>query len=281
MAHLANQVVLITGCSTGIGRALAAELSRRGHRVFASARRPETLEGLNAAGKLRLDVTDEASISQAVSRVLDQTGRIDMLINNAGFNMFGPLAELPLEGFRALFETNVVGAMAVVQKVFPGMADVGSGRIVNLGSVVGVVPTPFAGAYCATKSAVHMLSEVLRMELSPFGIDVIVVQPGGVRSQIADTGSQGLERYAEDSSRYRAVHRQIVKRANTSQVKPMDTDEFAVVICDAILRRRAPRIVRAGRGANVLPKLRGLPGPALDRVMIRQFGLDRLRRQGA
>jgi len=281
MAHLENQVILITGCSTGIGRALAAELSRRGHRVFASARRPETLEGLNVTGKLRLDVTDEPSVSQAVSRVLDQTGRVDLLINNAGFNLFGPVAELPLDGFRALFETNVLGLMSVVQKVFPVMADVGSGRIVNVGSIVGVVPTPFAGAYCATKSAVHTLSEVLRMELAPFGIDVIVVQPGGVRSQIADTGSQGLERYAQNTSRYRTVHRGIVKRANTSQVKPMDTDEFAAVVSEAILRRRAPRIVRAGRGANLLPKLRGLPGPALDRMLMRQFGLDRLRREGA
>jgi NAD(P)-dependent dehydrogenase (short-subunit alcohol dehydrogenase family) len=281
MRHLEDQVVLITGCSTGIGRALAGEFARRGHRVFASARRPETLEDLSVAGKLRLDVTDEASAERAVAGVLAAAGRIDMLINNAGFNVFGPLAELPLDGVRRLFETNVTGLLTLVQKVFPSMAERGSGRIVNIGSVVGIVPTPFAGAYCSTKAAVHMLSDVLRMELAPFGIDVVVVQPGGVRSSIAETGAQGLERYAEDSSRYQPVHRQIVKRANASQVEPMDTDAFAAVVVEAVTRRRAPRIVRAGRGSAILPSLGRLPGSALDRVMTRQFQLDRLRRDGA
>jgi NAD(P)-dependent dehydrogenase (short-subunit alcohol dehydrogenase family) len=272
--------VLITGCSSGIGQALALELAQRKNRVFASARTAEGLKEL--AGKpgiesVLLDVTDAASMERAVSEVVQRAGRIDVLVNNAGFNLIGPLAEVPLEGVRRLFETNVTGLLALIQAVFPRMAERRSGRIVNLGSVVGLLPTPFAGPYCATKAAVHMLSVVLRMELSPFGIDVIVVQPGGVRSSIADSASKDLARYAEPSSRYRPAYAGIEQRARASQDRPMETAAFAREIADAILAERAPRVVRKGRGARLYPALSRLPAVARDKVLSRKFGLDALR----
>ncbi|MFT3923776.1 MAG: SDR family oxidoreductase [Myxococcales bacterium] len=272
---LSDQVVLVTGCSSGIGRALALELHKRGQRVFASARNPASLAGLNCE-KLSLDVTDQASIQCAVDEVIAKAGRIDMLVNNAGFNLIGPLAEVPLESVRKLFETNLTGLLAASQVVIPHMAKQRHGRIVNLGSVVGLLPTPFAGPYCATKAAVHMLSDVLRMECAPFGIDVIVVQPGGVRSSIADTASQGLERYAHEGSLYQPVHGYIHKRAQASQDRAMEAEEFAERVATAILADQAPRKVREGRGARVYPALSRLPGKLRDRALQKRFGLEEL-----
>lgn len=272
---LTNQVVLVTGCSSGIGRALALELARRGQRVFASARQPASLQGLDGPGlqTLALDVTQPASIARAVEEVIERAGRIDMLINNAGLSVVGPLAEVPLDRVRCLFETNVTGLVALTQAVFPHMAERRSGRIVNIGSVVAQLPTPFSGPYCASKAAVHMLSEVLRQELAPFGLDVIEVQPGAVRSSIADTASQGIERYRSESSRYRAVYEGIVRRARASQERPMEADHFARVVVSALLEDEAPRIVRAGNGAQLYRALGGLPGAARDRYISRRFGL--------
>ena len=276
---LQDQVVLITGCSSGIGRALAIELAGLGHRVFASARKLDTLAGLDPRiVPLSLDVTRPESIAQAVSQVIERAGRLDMLINNAGFNAIGPLAEVPLEDVRRLFDTNVAGLVAVTQAVFPHMAKQRSGRIVNIGSVVGLLPTPFAGPYCATKAAVHMLSEVLRMEAQPFGIDVVVVQPGGVRSSISDTASVGLERYREKSSLYNPVHLQIEKCARASQERPMEAEEFARRVARAIMAKRAPRVLRAGTGARLYPMMSHLPKPVLDRAMRDRFKLDELER---
>lgn len=270
-----DQVVVITGCSSGIGQALAREFKSRGHRVFASARSESSLAGLDTE-KVALDVTREDSVAQAIQHVIERAGRIDILINNAGFNLVGPLAEAPLDGVRRIFETNVTGLLAVTQAVFPHMATQHKGRIVNIGSVVGLLPTPFAGPYCATKSAVHMLSEVLRMECAPFGVDVIVVQPGGVRSKLSDTATVGLERYAQPSSLFRSVYPFIQKRAQASQQKPMDTDVFASRVANGILSDSPPRLIREGRGAQIYPSLSRLPAQARDRLLSKMFGLDKL-----
>jgi len=278
MAELSDLVVLVTGCSTGIGRALAAEFARRGHHTYASARRPEALAGLEGERleKLELDVTRAESIDLALSRVIEQSGRIDVLVNNAGVNLFGPLAELPLDQARRLFDTNLVAPLALVQAAFPHMVRRRTGRIVNIGSVVGVLPTPFAGSYCASKAALHMLSDVLRMEVAPFGIDVIVVQPGGVRSNIAESGSLGIERYSGEASFYRRVYKSIQARANASQDDPMEAGDFARQVVDAVTRRHPPRVVTLGSGARTLSALGRLPGPLVDRLMTRRFGLRRL-----
>jgi NAD(P)-dependent dehydrogenase (short-subunit alcohol dehydrogenase family) len=277
MPSLEKQVVLVTGCSTGIGRALARELHARGHRVFASARRPESIADLATAGvgAVRLDVNDPGSVAAAVADIERRAGRIDVLVNNAGINVFGPLLEQPLAEIREVLETNVLGLLAVTQAVVPGMADRRHGRVVNIGSVVGVLPTPYAGAYCASKCAVHMLSDVLRMELKPFGVDVVLVQPGGVKSSIADSGARELERYKSERSRYREAYAGIEKRARASQENPMPAEDFARELVGQALATPAPRVVRLGTGADTLPRMAELPGEQRDALLAANFGLDR------
>jgi len=281
MPRLSDLVVLVTGCSSGIGRALVRAFDDNGHRTFATARHLESLDSLSGARieRLRLDVTDVASIQTAVASAVERAGRIDMIVNNAGYILAGPLAELPLDEFKRQLDTNVTSALALTQAVFPHMARAQSGRIVNIGSVVGLLPTPFAGAYCASKSALHMLSDVLRMELAPFGIAVVLAEPAAVRSNIAANAARGLERYASENSHYRAVHSHIVARAGTSQEDPMDADSFASQLVQAVTRATPPRVVRLGNGARTYAALAQLPRVALDNILSRKFGLDQLRRE--
>jgi NADP-dependent 3-hydroxy acid dehydrogenase YdfG len=278
MAPLSSQIVLVTGCSTGIGRALARELKVAGHRPFATARRLDSVADLAAEGieTLQLDVNNPDSIAAAVDSVARRARRIDVLINNAGINLFGPAMEMKVEEVRAVFETNVLGLLATTQAVFPHMVTQRAGRIVNLGSVVGVLPTPFAATYCATKSAVHMLSEVLRMEAKPFGVEVVVVQPGGVKSNIADSASRGIERFRSPESSYHPAYEGIRKRAYASQKGAMATDAFARELVRQAFARPAPRIVRLGAGADTLPKLARMPGKVRDRILASTYELDKL-----
>jgi short-subunit dehydrogenase len=278
MASPPEKVVLVTGCSTGIGRALARELKTRGFRPFATARRLEALADLAAEGidTVRLDVNDGGSIERAVASVIERTGHIDALINNAGVNVFGPVLETPIGELRNVFETNVLGLIAVTQAVFPHMAERRSGLLVNVGSVVGLLPTPFAAAYCSTKASVHMFSEVLRMEVKPFGVDVVVVQPGGVRSNIADTGSRELERFRSPESRYHRAFEGIKKRANASQQGAMPAEDFARELVKKAFVRSPPRIIRLGAGADTLPKLAKMPPTVRDRIMTKRYEVDQL-----
>jgi NAD(P)-dependent dehydrogenase (short-subunit alcohol dehydrogenase family) len=273
MTSLEQQTVLVTGCSTGIGRALVRELKARGHRPFATARRLESLASLEAEGieALPLDVNDPASIASAVAGVLERAGRIDVVVNNAGINCFGPLAELTLAEIRSVLETNVIGLAAVTQAVFPHMAERRHGRFVNIGSVVGVLATPFAAPYCASKAAVHSLSEAFRMEAKPFGIDVVVVQPGGVTSSIADSGARGLDRFAAETSRYRGAYEGIQKRASASQKGAMPAEEFARRLVQRALATKAPRLIRLGAGSDSVPRVAKLPGGVRDAILSRNY----------
>lgn len=272
--------VLVTGCSSGIGRALASEFARRGHRVFATARRPDSLAELAAAGldTFALDVTREASIAAAVAAVRERAGAIDVLVNNAGFGLIGPAVELPLNELRAQLETNVVGALAVVQAVAPAMIDRGWGVIVNVGSVSGILTTPFAGAYCASKAALHALTDALRLELAPFGIAVVSLQPGGVISRFGDAATRRLGETARPDSRYTGVAAFIRRRAGEGQRGALDTDAFARRVVELVTRHHPPRIIRLGRHSTRLPLLRWLlPTAWTDYSLARRYGLDRLR----
>ncbi len=275
MSELTGRVVVITGCSTGIGRALAVDLHSRGARVVATARKLEALDALAAKGMAvaAMDVNDAQSVSAAVAEVMTREGRIDCLINNAGVNRFGPLLEQPLAELRLIMETNVLGVIAVTQAVFPHMAEARAGHIVNVGSVAGVLRTPWAGAYCASKTAVHMLSDVMRMEVAPFGIDVTVVQPGAVRSHISANAAPGLARYRDESSRYHGAYDGIERRANASQEAPMETDVFARSVVDQVFVDAPPRQITLGAGADMIVAMAQQPAEQVDMMLAGRFGL--------
>lgn len=275
-----DQVALITGCSSGIGRALAQEAARRGLIVYATARRAETLADLQGdIQALPLDVTDTDSIAAAVAAIRERDGRLDFVVNNAGQSLFGPLAEISLDRIDGLLATNVTGQIAVCQAAVPLMAAAGGGCIVNIGSVMGVVTTPFAGAYSASKAAMHLVSDCLRMELAPLGIRVVEVQPAAVQSQVADNAidNSDLERYARDDSLYHPVHTYIERRARASQDNPMPTDEFAERVWARLLKDPPPDLIREGAGTTAFRILELLPRAMRDRMFSKRFGLDRLQ----
>ncbi|MBY8964581.1 SDR family NAD(P)-dependent oxidoreductase [Algiphilus sp.] len=265
-------VVLITGCSTGIGRALAKRFQQAGCTTWATARRPDAIDDLPASGihTTALDVTDSVSISSAVRTVESTHGRIDILINNAGIPVMGPVAEVPLDDLRQLWETNLTGPVAMAQAVIPGMVERRSGHIVNVGSVSGILTTPFAGPYCASKGALHHLNDAMRMELKAFGIFVQLVQPGGIASNF---GASAKSQTAREWKLFAAYKEGIERRAGASQERATPTDAFAQSLVAAVLASKPKPIVRIGAGSDLLPRLAKLPVRVKDRLLSRRFGL--------
>jgi NAD(P)-dependent dehydrogenase (short-subunit alcohol dehydrogenase family) len=205
-----SQVVLITGCSTGIGRDLAQRLTRSGYTVVATARNVDSLENVQAALKLPLDVTQPESINQTVERTLQQFGRIDVLINNAGYAVRGAIEEVPIELAQQMFEVNVFGVMRVIQAVTPHMRQHRAGRIINISSIVGKLVTPANGAYSATKFALEALSDALRLELLPFGIQVVLIEPGSIKTKFHATVEANAQAiFANPDSPYQSLYRQV------------------------------------------------------------------------
>jgi len=276
------KTILITGCSTGIGAALARELARRGHRVYATARRPETLAPLAAEGlrTLALDVTDDASIAGAFDVLAAEAAVLDMLINNAGYSQVGAVVDLTREDLRGQFETNVISPVAVTRAALPllraAVARNGTAVLANVGSIVGFITTPLAGAYCASKAALHALTDALRMELAPFGIRVVSIQPGGVRSSFGNNAEAGIR--LPENSLYRPVEAGVRARAQAGQVRATPAEQFVVPVVDALLRSQPPRVVRGGVNSFRLPLLQKfLPPEVFDARLVKMFGLDRLK----
>ncbi len=274
--------ILITGCSSGIGAALANELHQRGHRVYASARRPETLAPLAAQGilPLALDVNDDTSIAAAMARVESDVGHLDMLINNAGYSQVGAVIDLTREDLRQQYETNVIAPVAMTRAALPllraAVAKQGKAVVVNVGSIVGLFTTPFSGAYSSSKAAIHSLSDGLRMELAPFGIRVVTLQPGGVRSAFGNHAEQAI-RLPEDSV-YRAVEEGIRARAQAGQQGATPVQEFVAPVVNSLLRDSPPAIIRGGKNSFKLPLLKKLlPLRIFDRMVSKVFGLDRFK----
>lgn len=272
--------VLITGCSSGIGAALARELHGRGHRVYATARRPESLAPLVEAGikVLQLDVNDDASIAAAMDAVSQDLGHLDMLVNNAGFSQVGATIDLTRDDLRQQFETNVIAPVAVTRAALPllraGTRVNGRAVVANVGSIVGLFTTPFAGAYSASKAAVHALSDALRMELAPFGIQVVTIQPGGVRSAFGDHAEEGIR--LPDDSVFKAVEADIRARAQAGQQGATPVDDFIVPVVDSLLKNPPAPVIRGGKNSVRLPTLKKLlPLRTFDKLLSRTFGLDR------
>jgi len=263
-----TSVVLISGCSSGIGLAMAREFASRGCRVFATARKPEVIEPLKKEKMetAALDVTDPNSIEACVREVIGKAGRIDVLVNNAGYMQMGPVIDISTDDMRRQFDTNVFGAAALTRAVAPHMIKKRSGLIVNIGSVSGICATPFAGVYCATKAAIHLLSDSLRMELAPFNIAVIVVQVGAIKNIIETKNSV-----------YAPLIEYIKARAVASQKDPTPADEFSKVLVDKLSRAKIPKIIRIGKESKRMPFYKKLPVDLVDRLMSKAFGLDKLK----
>jgi len=191
--------ILITGCSTGIGRSTAEALTERGHEVVATARRPETLADLDVAARLGLDVDDDASVAAGVAAA----GPLDALVNNAGRGEGGPVEKVPLAAARGMMETNFWGAVRMIQAVVPGMRERGRGVVVNVSSVAGVTAAPLGGFYSASKFALEAVSEALKLEVGHFGVRVALVEPG-----FFDTAFRGNSRqHGVDEPPYDELHR--------------------------------------------------------------------------
>jgi NAD(P)-dependent dehydrogenase (short-subunit alcohol dehydrogenase family) len=195
-----SKAVLVTGCSTGIGRATAEHLASKGWKVYATARKPESIADLEAKGckLLALDVCDESSMQAAVSAVEQAEGAVGVLVNNAGYSQSGAVESVPLDQVRRQFETNVFGLVRMVQLVLPGMRRQGWGKIVNISSMGGKLTFPGGGFYHGTKHAVEAISDALRWEVRGFGIDVVVIEPGLIKTQFGETAVGSIDGAAED-----------------------------------------------------------------------------------
>ncbi|XP_078444776.1 short-chain dehydrogenase ptmH-like [Wolffia australiana] len=262
-------VVMITGCSEGgIGNALARAFAERDCFVVATARSVGSMANLEGDSRfflLELDVLSEISVRNAVAASLDIFGRIDVLVNNAGVHCVAPLAEIPVASLENVFNTNVYGPLRLIQAVVPHMAKLKTGRIVNVGSITGLVSGPWAGGYSASKAALHALTDTLRLELKPLGIDVTLVVPGSVSSNL---GYSSLCRYKKmpEWKLYNRFEAAIRMRTDYSQ-GPRSTlpDRFARKVTAAILRRRPPAYITYGHLSSLFNILYYLP------IFVRDF----------
>src|SRR5918911_4682162 len=274
-----SRAVLITGCSTGIGRATAERLAGRGHTVYATARKPESIADLEEKGcrTLALDVTDEDSMRAAVAAVEEAEGAVGALVNNAGYSQSGAIEDVPMESVRRQFETNVFGLLRMCQLVLPGMRREGSGRIVNLSSMGGKLVFPGGGIYHATKHAVEAISDALRFEVRNFGIGVSIIEPGLIKTEFGHAASTSIDQGTSADGAYADFNRQVAEKTLDAYEGSMarmaaGPDAVAKVIERAITSRRPrPRYLVTAGARVLLVTRRMLPDRGWDLMMRSQY----------
>jgi NAD(P)-dependent dehydrogenase (short-subunit alcohol dehydrogenase family) len=275
-----SKAVLITGCSSGIGRATALRLAGAGWRVYASARRPESLAELRDAGAqtLVLDVTDEQSIAAAVDTIEQAEGAVGVLINNAGYSQSGAIETVPMDAVRRQFETNIFGLVRLTQLVLPKMRAQRWGKIVNLGSMGGRLSFPGGGHYHATKHALEAISDALRFELRGFGIDVILLEPGLITTEFGEAAAASMADAATSSddpyATFNATVGAVTKGAYDGPMRLLGAgpERVAKVIERTLRRRRPPARITITPSAKLMIGLRRLlPDSAWEAAMRGQF----------
>jgi NAD(P)-dependent dehydrogenase (short-subunit alcohol dehydrogenase family) len=270
-----SKAVLITGCSTGIGRATAQHLANGGWTVYATARRVESLSGLDGCRTLALDVTDEASMQAAVDTVLAEHGAVGVLINNAGYSQSGAVESVPMDEVRRQFETNVFGLTRMCQLVLPGMREQRWGKIVNISSMGANFVFPGGGFYHATKYAVDALSDALRFEVRGFGVDVIIVQPGLIKTEFGNAAVGGVPAGDGPYAKFNAAvgeSTQGVYESGPLGKLGGGPDAVAKAIEKAITARRPKARYRVTPSAHILIRQRSLMTDRMwDTMMRTQF----------
>jgi NAD(P)-dependent dehydrogenase (short-subunit alcohol dehydrogenase family) len=272
-----SRAILITGCSSGIGRATAEHLALHGHTVYATARRAEAIADLESAGchTLSLDVTDEASMRAAVDHVTNEEGAVGVLVNNAGYSQSGAIETIAMEDVRRQFETNVFGLMRMCQLVLPGMRDQHYGRIVNISSMGGNFTFPGGGVYHATKYAVEAISDALRFEVKGFGVDVVVIQPGLIRTEFGNTAAAEVRTgdgpYAEFNASVAQSTKEVYEKGPVSRLG--GGPETVAKTIERAITASSPKIrYRVTPSAHLLIRQRSLMTDGMwDRFVATQF----------
>jgi len=274
--------VLVTGASSGIGRATALEFARRGYRVFAAARTASALAELSAASSaitaVTMDVTDPASVRVGWAKIEAETGGagIDVLVNNAGFALTGPLEVLTDDDIRRQFATNVFGLLSLTRIVLPGMRARRSGRIINISSVLGRFAMPGVGAYAATKYAVEALSDAMRQEVAGFGIRVVIMEPGFVATNIAGASDAHASSGTSVPDAYAPLVAASQKYMSDQMAKATPAETIATAIVKAAEDRDPrTRYVVPARARALITLLTSLPDRLYDRAMRRTLGLGK------
>ncbi|MBE1581836.1 oxidoreductase [Nonomuraea angiospora] len=274
---MATKVALVTGASSGIGEATALKLHEAGYIVYGAARRVQRMRHLAESGirLLAMDVTADSSMQAGVEKIIAATGRIDVLVNNAGYGSYGALEDVPMDEARDQFEVNVFGAARLTQLVLPHMRAQRSGTIVNVTSMGGKIYTSLGAWYHATKFALEAISDCLRMEVKPFGIDVVVIEPGGVRSEWGGVAARkvrdvsGTGPYAPQGN---AVADSLSSEANERRLSAPEL--IADTIVKAVKARRPRTRYAVGFGAKPMIFLHGvLPDRTFDAFMRRVTGV--------
>jgi len=268
-----SKIVLVTGCSAGgIGFAMCKSFAQNGCKVYATARNVDKMRGFKNPNieTLALNVNNDDEVRSVVKHIIDAEGRIDVVVNNAGGICIGPLIDIPFDQVKEAFDTNTFAALRVAKAVMPSMAQRKSGTIVNIGSVVGDIPTPWNGIYSASKAALHSLTEVLMMEAKPFNISVMLVSPGSVRSNISKNANTSFDLPAD--SIYGAFLPSIVMRMHASQgPKAMPTDDFARKIVSNVLKEKPPSYISIGGNSTIFSVLKWLPRAFVLWLMWRRY----------
>lgn len=274
-----TKVALVTGASSGIGADTALRLKAAGYAVYGAARRTERMSALQNAGVrvIGLDVTDEASIRAAVDTIVRTTGRIDVLVNNAGYGSYGSIEDVPMDEARAQIEVNVFGLARLTQLVLPHMRAQHSGTVINISSMGGKLVTPLGGWYHASKYAVEALSDALRMETEQFGINIVVVEPGSIRTEWGAIAAQALKETSSTGAYSTLADSVATTLAASSQPDARNTSGPEVIgkaiVKIAQARRPRTRYVVGFGAAPVMFLRRILPDRAFDAVIRRVFGI--------
>jgi NAD(P)-dependent dehydrogenase (short-subunit alcohol dehydrogenase family) len=282
------ECVLVTGGTEGLGKATSLLLAAQGHRVFAGGRNAAKRAALDAEAKqknlplqsLEMDVTDDASVDRAIGAIHEEAGPVDILVNNAGIAFAAVIEEITLEDLRRQFETNFFAVVRVTQRVLPEMRERRRGRIVNMSSVGGKMASPVLGPYASSKFAVEAISDSLRIELLPFGVHVILIEPGYIRSGMERTAQELSSHYiaVAEKSPYAAVYagfqRGWATMTKDSKTKP---DDCAQVILRAIRANPPKARYTVTREAKIVTFLkRVLSDKALDRMLVKTYGAPRV-----
>lgn len=265
-----SNVVLITGCSSGIGRALAEAFNDRGWRVWATARDPTDIEDLDTAGctTAALDVTDDEQITTVIERLLEIEGQIDCLINNAGYGQAGAVEDVPLDRIHAQFDVNVYGVVRLIKAVLPQMRAQGDGTIINVSSFMGQMAFPLRGIYAGSKHALEGISDALRKELDSFGIDVILVEPGTVNTNYENRTQESMTGFTTEPA-YEDAYERIDSAQRYARWFGREPKRVATTIYDtAVSEDPKPRYI-IGWDAKILLLLNRLPFGLLDRMVSR------------